>query len=478
MPVLARTVGIIADDLTGACDTALAFFRHGLKAEVSLAAVLEGERRAGTRADAMGLHAWQDTPIWSLCTHTRHLPAEQAVALVQQATRLLLEADGPDWFYKKVDSTCRGHLAQECLAMLDTLALDCAVLVPAFPAEKRQTVGGYHLLRCQPVELTEIARDPLYPVRQSHLPTLLASQLAKEQAEETIAHIPLLQVLRGAGPLVQAFKEAVQQGKRLLVVDANSQTDLEQIALALTQLAKTYSVLPCGSAGLAGVLGHLWFGPERADNAGSLMKHARPAAIGLDGTLAYSPAPVVLSGSNMPLNRQQLQRLIQHPTLGPFVDVIAPTPAQLLAVEPLTPALERLQWSIAQHRVAIVSTSLHEDTYDQTLALAREHALAMKTVASRIRETLHQLSTTVPHGRWVLCGGETAMQFCQSQAIHTLRLCDEIEPNMPLMRSEAGLDIVTKSGNFGDALTLVHIVQYLLKRANLSLPGPPSSPAG
>ena len=81
-------------------------------------------------------------------------------------------------FYKKIDSTIRGNIAIEVLALLEVLEWDASIIIPAFPSEGRVTIGGYHLLKGIPIERTEMARDPHSPIRESHLPTLLNRPLS------------------------------------------------------------------------------------------------------------------------------------------------------------------------------------------------------------------------------------------------------------------------------------------------------------
>ena len=76
-----------------------------------------------------------------------------------------------------MDSTIRGNIAVETLAMLEALDMDAAVIIPAFPQEGRTTIGGYHLLKGIPIERTEFARDPRAPIYESHIPTVLRTEL-------------------------------------------------------------------------------------------------------------------------------------------------------------------------------------------------------------------------------------------------------------------------------------------------------------
>jgi uncharacterized protein YgbK (DUF1537 family) len=49
----------------------------------------------------------------------------------------------------------------------DTVAL----VVPAYPASGRTTIGGYQLLNGSLLEETEVGRDPTWPISTSYLPS-------------------------------------------------------------------------------------------------------------------------------------------------------------------------------------------------------------------------------------------------------------------------------------------------------------------
>ena len=126
--------GIIADDLTGANDTALQFHLHGANTQILL----------NSEVEPMDI---KTTQTWALSTETRNVDPETAYHAVKEATQTLVEKLKPDYFYKKIDSTVRGNIAIEVLAMLEVLEWDAAVIIPAFPSEGRVTIGGYHLLK-------------------------------------------------------------------------------------------------------------------------------------------------------------------------------------------------------------------------------------------------------------------------------------------------------------------------------------------
>lgn len=152
----AKSMIVIADDLTGANDTGVQFARRRLQTEV----LLEGSP----------LELSPGTAIVVVDTNSRAIASEQAYRKVQEVAEQA-HAAGFRHYYKKLDSTLRGNVGIELKAILDIGIHDFAFVMPAFPKTGRTTIGGQHLLQGIPLSATEIAKDPKCPVlgvRSSH----------------------------------------------------------------------------------------------------------------------------------------------------------------------------------------------------------------------------------------------------------------------------------------------------------------------
>ena len=160
--IFTDTVGIIADDLTGANDTALQFHTQGARTKILLDNSYNPNRN-------------DCTEVWAISTESRNCDVEESIVRVGNAVKSFVDNFSFGYYYKKIDSTLRGHIAQETLLMLNIIGYDAAIIVPAFPQEGRITVGGDHLLKGIPIGRTEIAMDPHSPIVESHVPTLLKS---------------------------------------------------------------------------------------------------------------------------------------------------------------------------------------------------------------------------------------------------------------------------------------------------------------
>jgi len=456
MQIPGLNVGIVADDLTGACDTALQFHSSHASSHI----VLNFQRLA--HATVTAEHQHPENQVWSINTSTRHLDAHEAQAKVRQAVALCRDRFGVENFYKKIDSTLRGNIAQECLGMLDELKAQCAVIAPAYPQAGRRTVGGYQLVRGVPVEKTVVARDPLCPVRQSHIPTLLEQQTRPG----LVGYIPLSVVLHGAGPILVKLNELIKEGKKLVVIDATSTEDLEQIALSIEKAQKYAKVLPTGSAGLAYALAGLWaVEPEE----GTEIKPKRSLS-------SSNPSPIlIVSGSNTDTTRQQIMRLIENYAYygqGSKLEIFQLPPDQVLGLSPVTETVNRILEALDERNTVVLSTAIQEESYAHTLSLAREHQLSEHDASLKAQEVLSRIALEVTQAKTVklvLAGGETTCQVCDALGIMELELVAEADESIPLMVDPQGRWLVTKSGGFGSPLALANVVKFIKQQESSSV---------
>lgn len=117
-------IRLLADDLTGALDSAAAF--------AGSVPVGLGRVPVGAAADVV-----------AVATPTRDVPPTQLPA---QLAGLVDWFAGGDMAFKKVDSLLRGNTFAECAYLARAGGFDELIFAPAYPAQGRITVGGRHLV--------------------------------------------------------------------------------------------------------------------------------------------------------------------------------------------------------------------------------------------------------------------------------------------------------------------------------------------
>src|SRR5215217_9064725 len=216
MPQLA----IVADDLTGAADTSACFATAGLATVIRL---------SGTMPEA---------DVVAISTASRDLDSAAAADAVRSALAGISGGQGnakPRWVYKKIDSALRGHPRDELLAAMEAVGTTRALVAPAFPAERRTTVGGRQHIGGVPLESSQIegasaVSDLVALFETDHGPPVRLLDLA---------------ALRGQP---DALRHLLHDSDGIVVADAETDDDLMTLAEATVRGPLR---LFCGTAGLA-----------------------------------------------------------------------------------------------------------------------------------------------------------------------------------------------------------------------------------
>ncbi len=435
--LISNSIGIVADDLTGANDTALQFFMKGSNTEIILDINSLNENHLNVET-------------WAICNETRNIDPENAGRIVFEATRVLKEKFGIEYFYKKIDSTLRGNIPVEILAMLEATGYDAAIVAPAFVQEGRITIGGYQLLKGIPIERTDAARDPKAPIYESYIPDILKRGLS-ENAKDLVASIEMKTIAKGAGPIALKLNELISAGKKLIIMDAVSTVDFEQIVLAMQK--SSYNILPAGSAGLAHALGSVW------------LSEIKPP---VQKQIPNLPK-LILSGSATSLTALQMQKLemdtdIENTYFVPLhLDDVLKAPDEAL--------IERVVSNLVKDNIVAVHVCNLEEELSNESEKNRliDEGITKEDLATRITDYLAQLANAVKQrAQFILItiGGETSYRCSKAINCEYLQVVDSILPSIPLCMDSNAQLIVTKSGNLGTSSTLIDIVKYFEHHAN------------
>ncbi|SEE44329.1 four-carbon acid sugar kinase family protein [Jiangella alba] len=222
---MGEPVVLIADDLTGAAESAAAF-------------ALRAPRIVGLDT-WRSLRASHTSGVVAVDTDSRYVSPELAAERCR-AVLALLPPGGV--VVKKIDSTLRGPLAAEVAALRELGGL--LVVSPALPALGRTVVGGVVLVDGVPLE-----RSAAWAAEPRPAPTSVAEALAPLP----VVVVSLAAVRGGADTLATALRVAAD-GHQVAVCDAETDDDLDRIVAAAPAAAGDLPVRWAGSAGLAHAL--------------------------------------------------------------------------------------------------------------------------------------------------------------------------------------------------------------------------------
>lgn len=432
--IISNLVGVIADDLTGANDTALQFKKCNAKTKILL------DYSVTPKND-------ENTEIWAISTESRNIGAGAAEFRMLETISNLNKNLNLEYFYKKIDSTLRGNIAIETLAMVKVLDYDASIIIPAFPSEGRITVGGYHLSKGTPISRTEMARDPHSPITESHIPSLLMSQL-NETEQELVGSIGLKTVMNGAGPILMKINELIKDGKKLIVADAASLTDIEQIILAINK--SNYRILPAGTAATGKILAKIWL-PESEQEI-------------CDDVIIEKKPKLIISGSATQINAQQIEQLEQSYDYDNVCSI--PINADMVLNGISDEFINDIINKLGDDNIVVIHSSKLLEKFDGFSEDSLKEELTRAKFASKITDYLAELTKSIIDKKNVLLitlGGETSYKCCSALSAKELILQDEVAPAIALCKAENEQWIITKSGNLGNSKTLIEILNYIGK---------------
>ncbi len=206
-----RRWAIIADDLTGACDAAVAFASAGYGVRVNLGLRLDG-----------------DTDVCAISTETRDIDGDRAVARIRA-----IADDIPSGreIFKKIDSVLRGNTFAEIIASAQGFSADLVLIAPAYPAMGRYVVNGRLIVE----DTSGVRKQPIAEelIRRGCVPACICGS-------------------GGADRLTSRLRQLVTAGDVVVLADAQTQSELTDLVCAAGRLG--LRVLWIGSGGLAHAL--------------------------------------------------------------------------------------------------------------------------------------------------------------------------------------------------------------------------------
>lgn len=398
-------VAIVADDLTGALDAAAPFAARGADARV----VVSLEALEEVLADWEG--AWP--AVIAVNTESRHLSASAAAERVGRAAQCLARVAPAAWF-KKIDSTLRGQVVAECLAMREATG-QALMLAPAVPAQGR------------------VVRDAEVWVDGMRL---------SESAYQADARSAPLR-----GPLDEAFALEGLRVARLArrvaslpqgdaVADAESDQDLAALydAVLLAGSAR----LMTGAAGLATAMAQRCFGRLRATHR----------------ALSSVRSVLYAVGSRSPRAAEQLDALREAAptleTIEALKGAAAPPEGSATLLIPGEPATHA---SATAHDAGAIRASVASPVTAAEVAgcMARQ----VTAVAQRWPDERESLL--------FLTGGDIAMAVLSRLGVASISVEAEWSPGVALgsLDGNPGKRVMTKAGGFGEPELLARLHRQL-----------------
>ena len=404
------TLGVIADDFTGATDVASMLVRAGMRT-VQVIGVPKGPP---PDADAV-----------VVALKSRTTPAAAAVEESLAALRWLQAAGARQFYFKycsTFDSTSAGNIGPVADALLDALGADFAIACPAFPENGRTVFRGHLFVGDALLSDSGMRTHPLTPMADANLVRVLQSQ--------TTSRVGMLRydtIASGVDATRRQITALQADGVRLAIADAINNDDLRTLAQACADL-------PLITAGSGVALGL----PDVYARRGWLILDARAAALTDVGGLA-----AVISGSCSDVTNAQVADWLASGRPAFQVDA-----RELAEGKPIVEsALAWARRSGSDEPVLVYATASTQRVQQVQASLGAERA------GQLVEQCLAAIASGLIDAgvrRLVVAGGETSGAVVKALGISALRIGATIDPGVPWTQAEGRpLLLALKSGNFG-----------------------------
>ncbi len=397
-----HSIAVIADDLTGALDTAAPFATYGHNAWLALRADL------GTEILESGAE------VIAITTETRHALPEEAARRVYSAVEAFNRFN-PLIFFKKIDSIFRGNAGVEIVSALRASGRRHAVISPAVPAQNRLMRNG--TIYFADHQMTEHrAHPPDSELRKSiHVPTLV---------EHASPEMNIHACAAGQSPML-----AHGPGLHAYVVDAETGEHLDELAKFVIQHPR--DVLPVGASGLG-----------RA-----IARALRPSVVATlsSGRLKRtSGALLFVIGSRQSISVAQTSALLR----AGAEEIVVPNAASE-SQEPIIK--QQFNAQSASHIVILRPEPISEGT--ETLQIST----GLGRVAAEAVRFLHPSAL-------IMTGGDTASACLNALNVPSLRIAGELHDGIAMGTVTfhgRRIRVFTKSGSFGAPETWVRLAERI-----------------
>lgn len=407
-------LGVIADDVTGASDVALALRESGLPTVLYF----------GVPGDDVAPPGGHGATVVAL--KSRMAAPADAVAQSLDALRRLRGHGARQVYFKfcsTFDSTADGNIGPVLDALADALDAPTVLLTPSSPLHGRTQYAGHLFVDGVPLAESPMRHHPVTPMTQSSLPRLLRAQTRRQ-----VGLVGWDTVRAGADAVRAAVADAAARGVRYLLADALDEEDLRTLGRVAAD-----APLTAGAAGLAGGLAQAVPGAD-PDASVAEPPDAWPAA--------------VLCGSCSARTLEQLAvlRALDRPAhrLDPVAE---PDPAAL--------AGRALDWYDALPRRAKEAAPVLHSSVPPDELRAIQGALGAERAAAVLEDATGRIAAgLVARGvrRVIAAGGETSGAVVAALGVTGGWIGRAAAPGVPWIHptSSPGLALLLKSGNFGD----------------------------
>ncbi|WP_010254073.1 four-carbon acid sugar kinase family protein [Treponema primitia] len=410
---------ILADDLTGANDTAIQFVNQGLSALVI------------TDTKFSDPAAFANYDVISINSDSRGMSAGDAYNTVRDLVVRLGSNQGGDVFYKKIDSVLRGNPAKELAAVMDELDIPLALVAPSFPAN--QSILEHGMLN-------------------SGSGVIDAVKVFAGGMDQRVDSVPLEEIRRGPQVAAEYILSRHADGVKVFVADALTDTDLEEIYRTAATLKK--QAVLAGAAALANQVAKSMGREKPWKSPQFLTKRSNSPALILAGTRQGETAAQITT----------LSRILSVPIIRFRVDLVKQGKCEDAILNAYRAAVEYMAQK-PELCIIAVESMFKSEIPTGNVDRNNDGDSDSSAISGALGALAGKLLDTFQFQVMITTGGDTSLGVCQQLGIKGIQPLAEICPGIPIGRITGGTYdgrfIITKSGRFGNSGSLLEIMSYL-----------------
>ena len=397
---------VIADDLTGALDTGVKFAKEKIKTLV-------------TTESEWNTLSLENVEILVIDTETRHSQGREAFDRIKRVLELAKE-EGVKYLYKKTDSTLRGNIGIEFLAILQVYNRPI-MFIPAFPKLKRFTINGIQYIDGTPIHMTDFSQDPLNPIRESYIPKIIEQPMLKTTVIRKESY--------------ETFE--IKQDFNVYIFDAQTDEDILRIGKILKK--ENMLKITAGCAGFAEVL------PKLID----FKQNRGQTKLNIKENYA-----IVICGS---VNEKSLRQIEFAKRELNFLDIV------LSKQEIFNEQSLLSEDMFCNKRIAIRTARSKDEIENLSIDTENFHQIILDKLASIQEEISNRLNLST----FIVFGGDTLFKIIERLDIKYLEPVGEIETGVVISKAkgrEKEFVFITKAGGFGDIDIITKITEFIERR--------------
>lgn len=422
---------VIADDLTGANATSVLLAKEGFKCSTFIDSKLLNHDNMSS------------FDVVAISTDSRGITKEEAYERVKQEVERVKHLK--PIYTKRIDSTLRGNIGAEIDAILDQHKDSIAIVVASYPDSGRISIGGFLLVNSVPLQNTLVAKDAKCPVTNSSVKEIIQSQ-----SKFKVDHIQISDVLRGEEFLSRKINSLVDEGKRIIVVDAVTNDEIEIIAKAcqLTRL----NIIPVDPGPFTKCLMNTKYGISHVEQGKKVF---------------------FVIGSVSKTTIGQIEHLVA--TKSPAL--VKVNPLKLIDDKNINKEIERVlhiieeKLKVNSSNIVGITTTTREDEILNLNDLSQNLGMDEEAISVKINKGLAQITELALElsnssiGALYTSGGDVTMEVMKRLGVEGIDIKDEVVPLAVYGRFIGGkyphMPAVTKGGLIGDKKTLSLCIDYL-----------------